>query len=145
MKVSDFGLSITSTEGLHSNTVRGTIAWTAPEMLRGKPVTPKADVYSYGIVMYEFLARQFPYPNIPTHTLISKICEIGIRPDIPQNHHIAFCNMMQQCWEDKADYRPSFKEILEQFDKLMEEDDLSEILRVNSTDIDTEIDEEDEY
>ncbi|BFU25236.1 tyrosin kinase, putative [Entamoeba histolytica HM-1:IMSS-B] len=122
VKVSDFGLSMTSIEGLHSNSVCGTLAWTAPEMLKGKPVSTKADVYSYAIVMWEFLARADPYPDIPRFHLIEKVGEIGIRPDIPQNNHIAYCELMQRCWETRPEDRPDFSEILVYLDEFIKEE-----------------------
>ncbi len=39
----------------------GTFLWMAPEVAEGKEYTSKADVYSYGIIMYEILTRQEPY------------------------------------------------------------------------------------
>ena len=122
VKVSDFGLSMTSLEGLHSNAVCGTLAWTAPEMLKSKPVSTKADVYSYAIVMWEFLARATPYPGIPRYHLIEKVGEIGFRPDIPQNNHIEFCQLMQQCWETNPEDRPDFGEILIKIDEFIVEE-----------------------
>jgi len=39
----------------------GTYHWMAPEVLNNKPYTYKADVYSFGIVMYEIICRETPY------------------------------------------------------------------------------------
>lgn len=39
----------------------GTYHWMAPEVLNNKSYTHKADVYSFGIVMYEIICRETPY------------------------------------------------------------------------------------
>lgn len=47
----------------------GTIAWTAPEVFRGKSATAKSDVYSFGIILYEVLARKEPFKGKPAHAI----------------------------------------------------------------------------
>ncbi|KAL7723027.1 Map3k delta-1 protein kinase [Entamoeba marina] len=122
VKVSDFGLSITSIEGLESNSLCGTLPWTSPEILKGKPINIKADVYSFAIVMWEFLTRSEPYPNIPKFHLVEKVGELGLRPDIPQNNHLKFCQLMQRSWETLPDDRPDFSEIIVILDELINEE-----------------------
>lgn len=39
----------------------GTLAYLAPEMVRGQPGTPLGDLYAFGVLLYESLAGSFPY------------------------------------------------------------------------------------
>ena len=39
----------------------GQIAYMAPEVFQGDSYTRKADVYSYGILLWEMIARQEPF------------------------------------------------------------------------------------
>jgi serine/threonine protein kinase len=51
--VCDFGLSHTMEEAAIAAAAgsMGSVQWTAPEKLRGKPYDEKADSYSYGILL----------------------------------------------------------------------------------------------
>lgn len=39
----------------------GSPQWTAPEKLRGDKYDEKADSFSFGVLMYEVMARELPY------------------------------------------------------------------------------------
>ena len=60
--ISDFGLSLfsPSSELLHTQEPAGTIPYTAPEQLRGKP-TFASDQYALGIIAYEWLCGRRPF------------------------------------------------------------------------------------
>lgn len=60
-KLSDFGLSReTSLEETMTNGI-GTILWSAPEVLEGRPYDEKADIFSFGIVLSEIDTCALPY------------------------------------------------------------------------------------
>ncbi len=52
-------------------------------VIQGTDYSLKADVFSYGIVLWEILARLPPYQNIPGMTLAFKVVNEGLRPTIP--------------------------------------------------------------
>jgi serine/threonine-protein kinase len=63
VKLADFGLA----RALHqagvgsltpAGVVKGKLAYMAPEILKGRPVSPQSDVYSCGVMLWEMLARQ---------------------------------------------------------------------------------------
>ncbi|KAJ0966040.1 hypothetical protein J5N97_027178 [Dioscorea zingiberensis] len=57
-KVSDFGMAKLMGRDISRvmTTMRGTVGYLAPEWITGLPVTPKADVYSYGMVLFELIS-----------------------------------------------------------------------------------------
>lgn len=59
-KVSDFGLAklVDRERTLCFSTIRGTRGYLAPEWVRNLPITAKADVYSFGIVLLEIVRGQ---------------------------------------------------------------------------------------
>lgn len=65
MKVADFGIAQVVSEGAtmvtHAGEVLGTPAYIAPEQAMGNPLSPAADVYAAGTVLYELLCGELPY------------------------------------------------------------------------------------
>ncbi|EER09630.1 serine-threonine protein kinase, putative [Perkinsus marinus ATCC 50983] len=85
LKVSDFGLSRATAEGGDfAVNAEGTYTWMAPELLeRPDFYTEKVDVYSYGICMYEVMARKMPFSEKGYEPLsIALHVAKGLRPDI---------------------------------------------------------------
>ncbi len=68
VKIADFGIARMPGERPHGD-VWGTPAYVAPEVLRGVPPTPAADVYSLGIILYEMLAGRHPFDAIGAHAM----------------------------------------------------------------------------
>ncbi|KAF0717824.1 Aste57867_2072 [Aphanomyces stellatus] len=59
-KLGDFGIARHVVEKSMSNAV-GTYRWTAPEVLKGKYYSVKADIYSFGMVLSELDTHEVPY------------------------------------------------------------------------------------
>ncbi|XP_040376433.1 G-type lectin S-receptor-like serine/threonine-protein kinase At2g19130 [Oryza brachyantha] len=57
-KIADFGMAKLLGREFNSalTTVRGTMGYLAPEWIYGQPITKKADVYSFGIVLFEIIS-----------------------------------------------------------------------------------------
>ena len=58
VRVADFGIA--RREGLGEGIVEGKWAYMAPEQVRGDALTPAADVFALGVVMYELVCGQHP-------------------------------------------------------------------------------------
>ncbi|XP_035938751.2 guanylate cyclase D-like [Halichoerus grypus] len=100
------------------------LLWTAPELLRtpGAPGrgTLKADVFSIGIILQEVLTRGPPYSSsgLSAEEIIRKVVSPPplCRPLVSADHGPPECiQLMEQCWEEAPEDRPSLDQIYTQF------------------------------
>lgn len=85
-KLGDFGHSISldsiSTDGplLPPEEIIGTVAYAAPEVLRGARPSPASDMYSFGILLWQVKTRELPFAREHPHVIIYKVAHYGCRP-----------------------------------------------------------------
>lgn len=60
----------------------GTYQWMAPEVIAGFKYTEKADVFSYGIILWELATRLPPYYGIEGAEVSIKVVKEDLRPKI---------------------------------------------------------------
>jgi hypothetical protein len=88
----------------------------APEVLSQKPYGPKADVYSFGIVLWELITSQVPYQAEGFATLEEVYQHVvidGKRPAIPPRCPPQLAKLIKQCLEYDPEKRPTFQQILD--------------------------------
>ena len=98
----------------HTNGV-GTMLWMAPEVIQGELYGREADVYSYGIVLWEIAAQCLPWEELPVDMFYAKkllafILE-GRRPLQDASWPETYVHLMQSCWATKNSERPMFSAI----------------------------------
>ena len=97
--------------------IYGVLPYMAPEVLRGYQYKKAADIYSFGIIMNEFISEETPYNDIPhDHVLAIKICK-GLRPKISKDTPKLLADLIMKCWDAKAENRPSAKELYQILNK----------------------------
>merc|ERR1712211_185318 len=62
----------------------GTPHWAAPEVLRGEALGPKADVFSFGVLLWEMLAKKHPHADLSFGQVIAAVGWAGLVPDLSQ-------------------------------------------------------------
>jgi len=94
--ITDLGLSRPVDEQ-DKGKIYGVLPYIAPEVLRGQPYTPVADIYSFGIIAYEILTGLPPYYNAPHNEFLGlKICE-GLRPKFNIKLPQLLYDLIKQC------------------------------------------------
>ncbi|NXI53695.1 RIPK1 kinase, partial [Chloroceryle aenea] len=98
----------------------GTLLYMAPEHLRCLNVKPveKSDVYSFGIVMWAIFANKEPYEHGINEAQICFGIMNGNRPDIKEitdKCPVEVIELMEQCWEQEAEKRPTFAEVSQRY------------------------------
>lgn len=117
VKVCDFGLS-KFVDSKHVMTACGTPAYAAPEVLRNSDYSMSADVYSFAIVLWELVTRDILYPNLPPFQIIFAVGTQRSRPPIPAHLNKAIANLIQECWDEDPNTRPSFLVITDRLTEL---------------------------
>ncbi|XP_059517822.1 fibroblast growth factor receptor 2 isoform X3 [Myotis daubentonii] len=122
MKIADFGLArdINNID-YYKKTTNGRlpVKWMAPEALFDRVYTHQSDVWSFGVLMWEiFTLGGSPYPGIPVEELF-KLLKEGHRMDKPANCTNELYMMMRDCWHAVPSQRPTFKQLVEDLDRVL--------------------------
>jgi len=101
----------------------GSVAWMAPECLEMKPYDEKIDVYSYSLILWQIILHK-EYPVDPNKYMDGgevqyAVCEMGLRPEIPNNIPINIADFLKLGWAADPKERPSFTKILKKLPKLL--------------------------
>ena len=76
--MADFGLA--RVEIQNTMTATGTPQWSAPEVIRHEHYSTQADVYSFGIIIYEVLTGVVPYKGMAALNAAHTVAYGGLRP-----------------------------------------------------------------
>ncbi|XP_051038112.1 fibroblast growth factor receptor 1 isoform X8 [Phodopus roborovskii] len=122
MKIADFGLA----RDIHhidyyKKTTNGRlpVKWMAPEALFDRIYTHQSDVWSFGVLLWEiFTLGGSPYPGVPVEELF-KLLKEGHRMDKPTNCTNELYMMMRDCWHAVPSQRPTFKQLVEDLDRIV--------------------------
>jgi serine/threonine protein kinase len=111
VKVMDFGIAkIVQAVAGHTTHSVGTLQYMSPEQIDARPLTPRSDLYSLGLVMWELLAGHPPFESESPRVLLDKLCTepapplpAAARRGLPRGVEA----LIQQLLEKSADDRPA--------------------------------------
>lgn len=91
VKVADFGIARATSSATitYTGSVVGSVHYFSPEQAKGHTISPKSDIYSLGVVMYEMLTGKVPFDGETAVSIAIKqlqeapIPPHDLRPDIP--------------------------------------------------------------
>jgi len=71
---------------------------------------------SFGIILWELLTRQKPFPHHTKYEVFRESVCRGERPPIPPETDPILADLINRCWASDPNLRPSFSEIVERLD-----------------------------
>lgn len=119
VKLADFGCAEFAEIAATVVTPKCTIRWTAPEALATEnPIyTEKADVHSYGQVLYAIATRSAPFEGIDSVMRIKAEVSKGNRPALPDYVPQPWAALITQCRHADFAKRPTMQNVLTCFDE----------------------------
>lgn len=82
VKLSDFGIALAAsrTSKTEVGLVRGKPHYISPEQVAGEAVSPRTDLYSLGVVLYESITGSLPFVGDNPMAILTRVREGGARP-----------------------------------------------------------------
>ena len=135
VKLMDFGLALNmdTTRMTDAGTLVGTFAYLAPELIQGGMPSAQSDIYSLGVMLFELLTGQLPFPGkdiaqLLADILYGKIPSVKtINSDIPD----LLDSLVNQLLDRDPNKRPQSAIVVEQvlaslqFDRVINNQELS--------------------
>ncbi|WIA09457.1 hypothetical protein OEZ85_008858 [Tetradesmus obliquus] len=113
-KVADFGLSRTLTHGSKVVTkTYGTITHMPPEMLEHGICSKAADVYSFGVLLFQMAASSRAWAGLSHQAVVQAVCVQRLQLAFPSATPEAIVMLGEACLAHEPKDRPSFQDIVD--------------------------------
>ena len=118
-KISDFGLSkvndiLSASMNIQSQKgLKGTPIYMAPEIFSKETYSKATDVYAFAFILYEIFTLETPFKGCQMMQIVAEVVK-GIRPIINDDVPDYFRDLIQRCWAEDPECRPSFEEIVDE-------------------------------
>lgn len=138
-KITDFGLArirehVSKATNGGGGGLKGTVGFMSPELLDGESLRAPSDVYAFAMVMYEVSVSssqnrsrapdsnefqvvsegKWPFEGMHQMAIMRKVLDKEERPDRPPNVPDYMWNLMQKCWAQEPEFRPTFPDIVKE-------------------------------
>ncbi|DBA76453.1 TPA: hypothetical protein ACH3X2_008523 [Trebouxia sp. C0005] len=122
-KVADFGLSRVCDEAQIETKTYGTVTHMPPELLLDGKLSKSADVYAYGVLLYELFTAERPWNGLRHAEVLHKVAVKKERLQLPEDTPQLFKNVFEECTDPAPAQRPTFLQLLEKLDTCQQQID----------------------
>jgi serine/threonine protein kinase len=99
-----FGPDASTSAGTETGIVVGTVGHMAPEQIRGEPVGPAADIFAFGLLLYELIAGSRAFAaNTAAEAMAAILKEDP--PELPPDTPAGLRKIVERCLEKKPERR----------------------------------------
>jgi serine/threonine-protein kinase len=115
-KLTDFGIAraLDATNPTQTGSYLGTVLYSAPEQLQGEKVTPKSDVYSLGVTLYQAAVGEPPFAGTPIEVASQHINKTPVEPStLGARLSDMTEGLILDCLQKDPERRPSAEEVHE--------------------------------
>ncbi|XP_053318139.1 tyrosine-protein kinase ITK/TSK [Spea bombifrons] len=116
VKVSDFGMTrfVLDDQYTSSTGTKFPVKWSAPEVFRYGRYSSKSDVWSYGVLVWEIFSEgKTPFEHLSNSEVVEEI-SAGLRLFKPRLASQMVYQLMNKCWQEKAELRPTFGQLMKE-------------------------------
>lgn len=100
----------------------GSLRYMAPEVADALPYNHTADVYSFGIILWELVAAKKPYDGLNRELFYERVVHGGERPHLHRKWPKDLTELMKACWDADMQNRPKFRDIVKQLDEMIDQE-----------------------
>jgi serine/threonine protein kinase len=98
------------TRKLTGNT--GSLRYMAPEVALAKPYSHKAEVFSFGTLLWQIASHENPFADCDVSGFIRRVCTLHERPKIPKRFPPELAELLTRCWKTDQAERPEMAEVI---------------------------------
>ncbi|POG68733.1 kinase-like domain-containing protein [Rhizophagus irregularis DAOM 181602=DAOM 197198] len=114
--IGDFGFTRSEERYTNRTQIVGVIPFIAPEVLAGKKYTKKADIFSFGVLMYQIVCNKKPFFDQNHNFRLARSIYEGLRPQFNRDlMPICYETLMRNCWNYCQRSRPKSEKLYEKF------------------------------
>lgn len=135
VKIIDFGLATAVRKSSPGSTTTlyplqgctGSLRYMAPEVALSQSYNEKADIYSFGILLWQIGTGKLPFAGFSLEKLVIQVIQGGLRPEIDRNGSgkskveidPSIADICRWCFHSDPARRPSAAELLQTFSAIV--------------------------
>lgn len=144
VKIIDFGLATAVRKSSPGSTktlyplqgCTGSLRYMAPEVALSQPYNEKADIYSFGILLWQIGTGKLPFAGFSLEKLVIQVIQGGLRPEIGGNGsgrskieiNPTIADICQLCFHSDSERRPSATELFQTLSNIIDNQALEDTL-----------------